>query len=91
MILSSRGACLTQWPRYQTLLGCSGISLTNTANLYARFTTTVICNAMIQNSINACNLTADASRPVCAESCVSHQPSMARPAAANVNSNGYTI
>ena len=57
--------------RYQTLLGCGGISLTNTTELYARFTTTVICNAIIQNSISDCSLTADQSRPVCAETCVS--------------------
>ncbi|KAJ2905401.1 hypothetical protein MKZ38_005499 [Zalerion maritima] len=55
--------------KYQTLLGCQNIDLTNTTNLYARFTTTVICNAIIQNSIDACSLTSDESRPVCAETC----------------------
>ncbi|KAK3938788.1 hypothetical protein QBC46DRAFT_159967 [Diplogelasinospora grovesii] len=55
--------------KYQTLLGCGGISLTNTTNLYARFTTTVICNAIIQNSIDTCALSAADSRPVCAETC----------------------
>ncbi|KAH8894103.1 hypothetical protein GQ53DRAFT_89171 [Thozetella sp. PMI_491] len=55
--------------KYQTLIGCGGISLTNTTDLYARFTTTVICNAIIQNSINACSLTAAESRPVCADTC----------------------
>lgn len=56
--------------RYQTLLGCGNINLTNTTDLYARFTTTVICNAIIQNSINACSLSAADSQPVCAETCV---------------------
>lgn len=37
--------------------------------MYARFTTTVICNAIVQNSINECNLSEDVSRPVCADSC----------------------
>ncbi|KAK0715883.1 hypothetical protein B0H67DRAFT_554314 [Lasiosphaeris hirsuta] len=55
--------------KYQTLLGCGGISLTNTSDLYARFTTTVICNAIIQNSIDKCGLTPANSRPVCAETC----------------------
>jgi hypothetical protein len=58
--------------RYQTLLGCDNINLTNTTNLYARFTTTVICNAIIQNSRDACGLSTAQSRPVCADTCVSH-------------------
>ncbi|GKT47281.1 uncharacterized protein ColSpa_07462 [Colletotrichum spaethianum] len=40
--------------------------------LYARFTTTVICNAIVQNSISACNLTASNSRPVCADTCAEY-------------------
>ncbi|KAB5572569.1 hypothetical protein GE09DRAFT_955957 [Coniochaeta sp. 2T2.1] len=67
--------------KYQTLLGCGGISLTNTTDLYARFTTTVICNAIIQNSISACSLSADASRPVCAETCAQFAESEAYVAA----------
>ncbi|KAL8347296.1 hypothetical protein RB601_003200 [Gaeumannomyces tritici] len=55
--------------KYQTLLGCGGISLTNTTDHYARFTTTVICNAIIQNSIDRCSLSPENSRPVCAETC----------------------
>lgn len=38
--------------------------------MYARFTTTVICNAIIQNSIQTCNLEPQDSRPVCADTCV---------------------
>jgi len=58
--------------RYQQLLGCNNVNLTNTTNLYARYTTSVICNAMVQNSITPCSLSSTASRPLCAESCVSH-------------------
>lgn len=60
--------------RYETLFGCSGINLDNstmTSNLYARFTTTVICNGVVQNSISRCNLSASESHPVCADTCVS--------------------
>ncbi|KAF6844469.1 SH3 domain-containing protein [Colletotrichum musicola] len=55
--------------KYQTLLGCSNVNLTNPDELYARFTTTVICNAIVQNSIDACNLTSSNSRPLCADTC----------------------
>ncbi|KFZ00796.1 hypothetical protein V501_10472 [Pseudogymnoascus sp. VKM F-4519 (FW-2642)] len=55
--------------KYQTLLGCSNIDLTNTTELYARFTTSVICNAIIQNSKDNCQLTADELEPLCADAC----------------------
>lgn len=55
--------------KYQQLLGCHGIDLTKTKDIYARFTTTVICNAVIQNSRDACGLSDVAARPVCAETC----------------------
>ncbi|GAB1319116.1 SH3 domain-containing protein [Madurella fahalii] len=55
--------------KYAVLLGCGNVDLTNTSDLYARFTTTVICNAIIQNSIQSCGLTPQNSRPVCAETC----------------------
>ncbi|TAQ91602.1 hypothetical protein B7494_g70 [Chlorociboria aeruginascens] len=60
--------------KYQTLLGCTNI---NTTNLYARFTTTVICNSIIQNSKTACSLTAAGSTPVCAETCAQQAESEA--------------
>ncbi|KAK2763452.1 SH3 domain-containing protein [Colletotrichum kahawae] len=63
--------------KYQTLLGCSNVNLTNSTELYARFTTTVICNAIVQNSIDACNLTAANSRPVCADTCAEYAQSEA--------------
>ncbi|KAK1998493.1 SH3 domain-containing protein [Colletotrichum falcatum] len=58
--------------KYQTLLGCSSVNLTRPDELYARFTTTVICNAIVQNSIDACNLSASNSRPVCADTCAEY-------------------
>ena len=56
--------------RYQQLLGCGNIDLGNTTNYYARYTTSVICNTIVQNSIKPCSLQANQSRPLCAESCV---------------------
>ena len=58
--------------RYQQLLGCGNVNLTNTTNLYARYTTSVICNAIVQNSIKPCALSGADSPPLCAESCVSN-------------------
>lgn len=63
--------------QYQNLLGCGNIDRVNTTNLYARFTTSVICNAIIQNSINACSLSDEASRPLCADSCAHYAESEA--------------
>ncbi|CAD6584564.1 MAG: hypothetical protein ASARMPRED_001803 [Alectoria sarmentosa] len=55
--------------KYQQLLGCGNVNLTNTTNLYARYTTSVICNAIVQNSIKPCALSSADSPPLCAESC----------------------
>ncbi|KAF7561775.1 hypothetical protein G7046_g2377 [Stylonectria norvegica] len=55
--------------KYQSLFGCDNVDLTNANDLYARFTTTVVCNSIIQNSIKACGLSEDQSRPLCAETC----------------------
>ncbi|KAI1103095.1 hypothetical protein F4804DRAFT_333592 [Jackrogersella minutella] len=63
--------------QYQSLLGCGNIDLVNNTNLYARFTTSVICNAIIQNSITACSLSDQASRPLCADSCAHYAESEA--------------
>lgn len=61
--------------RFENQFGCQNIDLTNTTNLYARFTTSVICNSIVQNSINACGLNSTQSMPLCADSCVSLVPS----------------
>ena len=63
-------ACLLTVHSYQQLIGCNNVNLTNTTSYYARYTTSVICNAIIQNSIGPCSLSGPATRPLCAESCV---------------------
>ncbi|OQO09491.1 hypothetical protein B0A48_04892 [Cryoendolithus antarcticus] len=55
--------------RYQQLIGCSNVNLDNTTAFYARYTTSVLCNAIVQNSLTPCDLTGDATRPLCADSC----------------------
>ncbi|ODA76287.1 hypothetical protein RJ55_08132 [Drechmeria coniospora] len=55
--------------KFQNVLGCGGINFTDTSNMYARYTTTALCNALVQRSIKDCNLSKDASRPVCADTC----------------------
>ncbi|KAF2472243.1 uncharacterized protein BDR25DRAFT_221199 [Lindgomyces ingoldianus] len=55
--------------KYQQLIGCSSVNLTNTTDIYARYTTSVLCNAIVQNSINSCGLNKNNSRPLCADSC----------------------
>jgi hypothetical protein len=42
--------------KYEQVMGCTGIDLANTTFLYARFTTTVLCGQMIQESITPCGL-----------------------------------
>ena len=56
--------------RYQNLIGCSAFDLTNSSDYYARYTTSVLCNAIVQNSISPCDLSGDATRPLCANTCV---------------------
>ncbi|KAF4985750.1 hypothetical protein FGRMN_11111 [Fusarium graminum] len=55
--------------QYQSLFGCENLDLSNTSDLYARFTTTVLCNAIVQNSIEPCRLSKQQSRPLCADNC----------------------
>jgi hypothetical protein len=62
-------------------MDCEGVNLANTSYLYARFTQTVLCGQMIQESIQDCNLSeaesyftwskmgADYRPPVCASTC----------------------
>ncbi|KAF2764912.1 hypothetical protein EJ03DRAFT_281167 [Teratosphaeria nubilosa] len=61
--------------RYGTLIGCSNLNLGNTTDFYARYTTSVLCNAIVQNSITTCGLTGNATRPLCADSCASYAES----------------
>ncbi|KAJ4408700.1 hypothetical protein N0V91_002955 [Didymella pomorum] len=55
--------------QYQNILGCSSVDLSNTTDLYARYTTTVLCNAIVQNSREPCGLSDTASTPLCASAC----------------------
>ncbi|KAF1736805.1 hypothetical protein CRV24_002415 [Beauveria bassiana] len=55
--------------RYEGRFGCGGVDLRNSSNMYARWTTTVVCSAMVQMSIEPCRLDASVSRPLCADSC----------------------
>ncbi|KAF2488078.1 hypothetical protein BDY17DRAFT_23507 [Neohortaea acidophila] len=61
--------------QYQQLLGCSTFNADNTTDFYARYTTSVLCNAIIQNSVQACSLAGNAARPLCAESCAEYAES----------------
>jgi hypothetical protein len=56
--------------RYVEVLGCSNVSLTNTTNLYARYTTSFLCNAIVQASLEKCNEDSNTVAPLCADSCV---------------------
>jgi hypothetical protein len=55
--------------KYQNLFGCGNVDLSNTTSYYARYTTSFICNGVIQNSRQPCGLSGNALRPLCAESC----------------------
>ncbi|KAL3419752.1 chloride channel protein [Phlyctema vagabunda] len=69
--------------KYQSLLGCGNVNLANVTNLYARFTKTVICNSIVQNSIEPCSLASADSEPVCANTCAEFAESEAMIAADN--------
>ncbi|EPS45381.1 hypothetical protein H072_550 [Dactylellina haptotyla CBS 200.50] len=53
--------------KYQDLLGCSGLNLSDTSNLYARFTTSVLCNRMVQEAKGICQ--GGQTTALCADSC----------------------
>ncbi|PHH86693.1 hypothetical protein CDD83_9878 [Cordyceps sp. RAO-2017] len=55
--------------KYQNVLGCNDVNYTDPSNMYARYTTTVLCNALVQQSVSECRLSGDSSRPVCADTC----------------------
>ncbi|KAF2861821.1 hypothetical protein K470DRAFT_214194 [Piedraia hortae CBS 480.64] len=80
--------------RYQTLIGCSEFSADNTTAYYARYTTSVLCNALVQNSISDCKLSGQAVKPLCADSCASYAQSEEEISSSNVcgqaNDNALT-
>jgi hypothetical protein len=73
--------------RYEQLLGCEDFNSENTTGLYARYTTSVLCNAIIQNSADPCGLDGDATRPLCADSCAEYAQSEQEITASNVCGN----
>ncbi|KAL4778253.1 hypothetical protein BJX76DRAFT_152397 [Aspergillus varians] len=54
--------------KYAVYLGCEG-DLSNTSEYYARYTTSAICSGLVQSSGNDCDLSAEQTRPLCAEDC----------------------
>ncbi|KAI1353759.1 hypothetical protein F5Y01DRAFT_50516 [Xylaria sp. FL0043] len=60
--------------QYQTLLGCGAIDLSDN-DFYARFSTSVLCNGIVQNSIPFCQMSDDAKRPLCAPDCADYAQS----------------
>lgn len=80
-----RGNCSpTNSVRYGTLIGCNNVHLDNATAFYARYTTSVLCNAIIQNSITPCGLTGSATRPLCADACASYAQSEEEIASSNI-------
>ena len=73
--------------RYETLIGCDNVQLDNTTDFYARYTTSVLCNAIIQNSIDPCGLSGTATRPLCADSCAEYAQSEQEIAASDICGN----
>lgn len=63
--------------QYQDRFGCDNVDLLDSADLYARFTTSTICNALVQKSIEDCGLSEEASLPLCADDCTNFAQSEA--------------
>ncbi|KAI5463263.1 hypothetical protein BGZ63DRAFT_352859 [Mariannaea sp. PMI_226] len=55
--------------KYEGVFQCQDLNLGNVSDLYARFTTTVICAAIVQSSKSTCGLSDEDSRPLCADTC----------------------
>ncbi|EXJ55564.1 hypothetical protein A1O7_08492 [Cladophialophora yegresii CBS 114405] len=55
--------------KYISIFGCDNVNLGNTSSYYARYTTSFLCNGIVQNSKAACGLSGDDSQPLCADSC----------------------
>lgn len=68
-------------------MGCNDFNSDNTTALYARYTTSVLCNAIIQNSAEPCGLEGAATRPLCADSCAEYAQSEQEIAASDVCGN----
>uniref|UniRef100_A0A093VF94 Rho guanine nucleotide exchange factor 5 n=1 Tax=Talaromyces marneffei PM1 TaxID=1077442 RepID=A0A093VF94_TALMA len=61
--------------QYASRIGCTAVNLTDTSDYYARYTISVICNGIVQNSKIPCGLTESQSPPLCATTCASYATS----------------
>lgn len=76
--------CSTDGFSYEQLIGCSNVESGNTTDFYARYTTSVLCNAIVQNSIDACGLSGAATLPLCADDCADYALSEQEITASNI-------
>ncbi|KAF8461423.1 hypothetical protein BDZ91DRAFT_663429 [Kalaharituber pfeilii] len=61
----------TDYPvtKFKDVFGCQFNNFSNTTHLYAQYTRSQLCSAMIQESIEDCQLRPEDSKPLCLESC----------------------
>jgi hypothetical protein len=55
--------------KYVDLFGCDNVDFGNTSDYYARYTTSFLCNAIVQNSREPCGVNGPNDMPLCADSC----------------------
>lgn len=55
--------------KFTNIFGCDNVNLGNTSSYYARYTTSFLCNAIIQNSRDSCRSTPAQLAPLCADAC----------------------
>ena len=56
--------------RFRDEFGCPLDNFSNTTHLYAQYTRSQLCSAMIQESIKDCQLKPENSKPLCLANCV---------------------
>ncbi|KAF8454699.1 hypothetical protein BDZ91DRAFT_618741, partial [Kalaharituber pfeilii] len=55
--------------KFKDVFGCQFSNYLNITHLYAQYTRSQLCSAMVQESIENCQLTPENSKPLCLESC----------------------
>ncbi|EXJ84672.1 hypothetical protein A1O3_05342 [Capronia epimyces CBS 606.96] len=55
--------------KYTDIFGCDNVKLGNSSDYYARYTTSFLCNGIVQNSRRPCGLSNEDATPLCADSC----------------------
>ncbi|UKZ60135.1 uncharacterized protein TrAtP1_001419 [Trichoderma atroviride] len=63
--------------KFQLNFGCHNINYTDPSDMYARYTTTVLCSSIVQASAAGCGVSAKNSEPLCAETCAEYAQSEA--------------